>query len=124
MNHHMPVGLSGLEHRAWEIGLVRSIRKILGLQAECGAMRVCGTILAGFEVSLEIGGTQEISAVKLNRWLVRGNLHDPAALRIPEPRSEGEAVRLRLGQHPAMIVASAQLQGFESFTDTRADGMG
>ena len=110
----MGIGLARLEDAGREVRLVWRIGIDLCLKAAC---RAEGVFLAVFSGR---GAVEEVAAVELDTGLVSGDLHGAAGLRVVEGGGVAEAILF--GEHPAVIVASAEGEGFVLDSDAVADG--
>ena len=88
-------GLTRLEDRAREIGVIHRVRKMLCFQAKRTAVRIFFAAFASLFL-------QEIAAVKLNARLVGVNLHHPTAIWILY--SGGEPLLAGLAAYDIVVV--------------------
>lgn len=114
----MMVGLARAEDGIREIRVVRRVREILGFETKAGTGLVAH---AAFSWQ---GIVEEIPTVEVDGGLVGEDVHDAAALGVFDAGGVGEPGGVGLIEDPAGIVAVGELQGFEVFVQTIADGGG
>ena len=95
--------------------LVDCIRKILGLKAERGP---CVIERPFFSVLL----LQPVSRVKLHTWLIRVDIHSPAALLREYLRGETE-IAADMGEAPVMVITVSLNKLVEIIVDPLSDHM-
>src|SRR6266851_657668 len=109
---------SGVQDRRGEFRLVGGIGKVLGFQAEGGALGISEPALANS------CAVKEIAGIKLDAGFGGPDFHDAAGSGLEDARGERFALVHGHAQDEVVIVAAAEFQLLVGLIDARPDGGG
>lgn len=116
--HGVGLCFAGPLYSTGKSGLVWRVGEVFAFQAQSGAERIVHASLAG-DLTIE-----KVAAIELNRGLIGEDFHYAAAVGVLQARGHPEYGIAALAEHPSVIVATTELEGFKIITHTCADGAG